>query len=197
MSEYKSNLINPFSYWVIPDKLAAGEYPGNQYSLRGYTTVMTLVHSFRGFIKSGGNFWNSTDNKINSLIESGIRSFVDLTEDNERPSYRSKLHKIRRENSISCNYKRFPIKDKSVPSENLLRDMIEYVNSEIDSGRPVYIHCFRGLGRTGLVVGCYMKQSDVEIGNVFELIKNLRLGLAGDFRKSPETAIQNDFLMGW
>ena len=43
--------LNPFAYWVLKDKLAAGEYPGNQFSLNAATMVATLVHQ----AMAGGN----------------------------------------------------------------------------------------------------------------------------------------------
>lgn len=196
-SKNKSSLINPFSYWVIPGKVAAGEYPGNQYSFRISTTVATIIHSFRALAKSKGRFWNSSEKKIESLLDAGIRTFVDLTQDLERPTYRGTLHRLRRERSIDCKYIRFPIKDRGTPSEDLMKELIQYVNLEVASGRPVYIHCFRGLGRTGLAVGCFVSQPNFEIEDVFSFIKKLRKGVAGDFRKSPETAMQEEFLIDW
>ena len=37
--------INPFSYWVLEEKIAAGEYPGRQFSVNPSTFIASVVHS--------------------------------------------------------------------------------------------------------------------------------------------------------
>jgi len=58
--------LTPFSYWVIKDKLAAGEYPGNQYSFNPATTIATLAHQFVAMRRYGlkvNNFEDIQDSK--------------------------------------------------------------------------------------------------------------------------------------
>lgn len=193
----KSNIINPFSYWVIEGKVAAGEYPGSQFSLNLKTTITTLVHSIRALFVGEGPFFNSASHKVGSLLDNGIRTFVDLTEEGERPNYRDVLHKQRRKRSLECRYIRFPIKDREVPTKVQMTEIIDLVTSEMLADRPVYIHCFRGLGRTGLTVGCLIQEFELYSGNPLKYIKGLRKGLAGDFRVSPETDNQKRFLLDW
>ena len=193
----KTNIINPFSYWVIEGKVAAGEYPGNQFSLNIMTTVATIVHSVRALFLRKGCFINSSSIKIGDLLDNGIRTFVDLTEDGERPYYRSVLHREKRKRSLDCRYFRFPIKDKNVPSKEQMTELAELVRTEVELGYPVYIHCFRGLGRTGVVVGCLVRQFGIYDGNPIDFITESRIGMAGDFRGSPETNDQISFVINW
>jgi len=58
-----------------------------------------------------------------------------------------------------ASYQRFPIKDVSVPKSlddvrKLVKRIIMIVsnNSEV----KVYIHCWGGVGRTGVIVGCLL-----------------------------------------
>ena len=44
---------------------------------------------------------------------------------------------------------RFATEDVSVPSTETMRAALDCVDREIDAGRPVYVHCFGGIGRTG------------------------------------------------
>lgn len=193
----KSNLINPFSYWVIDRSIAAGEYPGRQFSFNVMTNIATLVHSMRAIFKGNGLFSNSSSFKIGNLLDNGIRTFVDLTEEGERPNYRNVLLKERRKRSLECKYFRFPIQDKQVPTKSHMAAIIELARSEVESGRPVYIHCFRGLGRTGLAVGCLMQEYGLSSLDPINDIREMRRGLAGDFRTSPETADQRKFVVDW
>ena len=195
--ERQSNLINPFAYWVITGSVAAGEYPGSQFSHSIATNSATLIHSTRALLRSKNPFMNSTSHKIKSLLDAGIRTFIDLTEVDERPDYRSRLHKERRERSVNVKYHRFPIKDKQVPTVDQMKDILELVKSEIAIGGKVYIHCFRGLGRTGLTVGCLIKEYGLTSGDPIQDIKLMRRGLAGDFRTSPETEAQIQFVVDW
>ena len=193
----KSNIINPFSYWVVDGIIAAGEYPGRQFSFNLITNLATLIHSARAMFIADGVFLNSASFKIGSLLDNGIRTFVDLTEEGERPNYRNVLLKERRKRALECKYFRFPIQDKQVPTKDQMISIIDLVRSEVESGRPVYIHCFRGLGRTGMAVGCLIQEYGPGSENPLIDLQNLRGGLAGDFRTSPETETQKEFVLEW
>ena len=124
-------------------------------------------------------FINSSSHKIKNLLDVGIRTFIDLTEVDERPDYRSRLHKERRKRSVKVGYHRFPIKDKQVPSRGQMTDILELIKFEIDENRKVYIHCFRGLGRTGLIVGCLLKEYGLvntdPLNDIKEMVNNKQI----------------------
>jgi len=189
--------ISPFSYWVIPNQIAAGEYPGNQFTFDFKSLSATFIHTLRGLYVSKFKFWNTTKSKISSLLDSGINVFIDLTEEGEKPSYLSELHRERRKRSIQTKYYRFPIKDRSVPRKELVHSVMQVIDLETKNGNGVYIHCFRGLGRTGTIVGCYMAATGNSAGTVVKELNLMRKGLAGDFRKSPETQEQIRFVESW
>ena len=74
---------------------------------------------------------------------------------------------------------------------------MKVIDTELSDGNSVYIHCFRGLGRTGLVVGCYLKRLWKSDMDPIECLNILRGGVAGDFRNSPETERQVQFVRDW
>ena len=192
-----SKTINPFSYWVLEGELSAGEYPGNQFSFRPSITIATIVQQINAFRKTGFRSLNTSSRKIGNLFDAGVHTFVDLTEDGERPTYMEHLHKERRRRSKRTDYFRFPITDRNVPDKSTMTDILDLIDSEIDEGKTVYVHCFRGLGRTGIVIGCYLVRNGMTGEEAISHIKNLRTGLAGGFRTSPENKLQENFILEW
>ena len=189
--------LTPFSYWVIKDKLAAGEYPGNQYSFNPATTIATLAHQFVAMRRYGLKVNNFSSWKIAHLLDSGISTFIDLTVQSERPVYEPMLHRERRRRGKRTEYYRFPIIDRNIPNVSVMKDILDLIDQKISDERLVYTHCFRGLGRTGIVVACYLIRHGMTNQEALAYIPHLRKGVAGDFRASPETEIQRQFVLNW
>ena len=82
-------------------------------------------------------------------------------------------------------------------AEKVMKEILDFIETEITEGRVVYLHCFRGLGRTGTVVGCYLIRNGADRCRITSVISNLRKGVAGDFRKSPENDFQMSFIDNW
>ena len=197
MSDNSDSSISPFSYWVVEGEIAAGEYPGNQFSPNPATLISTLAHSIIALVKTGCGFWNTPSKKINNLMDMGISTFIDLTVSGERPDYGSILHAERRRRSTRTNYHRYPIVDRNIPGIRLMKEILDLIDSENSDGRTVYIHCFRGLGRTGTVVGCYLVRQGMSGDDALKKLMSLRKDVAGAFRGSPETNIQRQFVLDW
>ena len=118
------------SYWVIEGQLLAGEYPGS--------------------LEPGGD-----NEKIGRLLDAGIRHFVDLTQDGELHPYDEVLRVEARTRAVDITYVRRPIWDMDVPSVEEMRAILDELDAAIEAGRPTYVHCWGGVGRTGTVVGCH------------------------------------------
>jgi len=158
------------SYWVVPDKLLAGKYPG-------------AIDA------------RDSRKKLTAIVDAGIRSFVDLTERHELERYDDGLRSLARERTLDLRYARFPIVDVSTPTPDEMTRIVEHVSSEIAVGRPVYVHCRGGIGRTGTVVGCWMVQEEGRRpDDALARIADLRSGLPGI---SPETDDQCAFVREW
>jgi Dual specificity phosphatase, catalytic domain len=158
----------PNTYWVIPGRLLAGEYPG-------------------------GADDTQARQRLARLHEAGVDSFVDLTEDGELRPYRHLLPK-------HADYLRSAIVDTSVPNNVAqTQELLAAIRSALARERRVYVHCRAGIGRTGLVMGCYLAE---EGGNGKAAIKHLnRLWLQSERAKSwpklPQTAEQADYIQRW
>jgi hypothetical protein len=170
----------PGSYWVLPGQLLAGEYPGEVDP-------------------------EMTSRRIRALIRGGIRTFVDLTDEGEVnedakviPAYRSILRQLSEEDSIQTTYANIPIEDRGVPSPWTLRCILDVVDRSIGDDNPVYVHCSAGRGRTGTVVGCYLKRHGMaQDADVIQKLAYLRRGLPNGRQTSPHTQEQIRMVTNW
>ncbi len=127
-----------------------------------------------------------TTDRLKWLLDAGVTFFVDLTEAGELPSYLSLLPE-------GVQHKRMPIRDWSVPTSEHMTAILDTIDSAIDSGKIVYVHCWGGIGRTGTTVGCYMVRHGMEGQAALDEIIRLR----GGQRNSPETDEQRQMVLKW
>ena len=92
--------------------------------------------------------------RINQFERFGITHYIDLTEEGEHLPYANMLES-------DVQHIRFPIKDMSAPhnieSVKELTSRINEILHERD-GNKIYIHCWGGVGRTGMIVGCLLSE---------------------------------------
>jgi hypothetical protein len=168
------------SYWVVPGKLLAGAYPGSENLDEART-------------------------KMKALLDHGIRHFIDLMEPGEfnwngKPfvPYAPKLKAMADDLGLVTTFDRLAIRDGWVPSREMMRYILNRMDLFIEEGRPVYVHCWGGRGRTGTVVGCYLGRHGLASGyDILDMIAELRKGTEDCGELSPETFAQIDFVVSW
>ena len=162
------------TYWVIEGKLMAGMYPG------GFSDA-SILH------------------RMQSLSELGIKSIINLTDEEEEINYFTMIYndKCKRFEEIYCRkllHTRFKIKDMDIPSKELMVKILDKIDEDISNGHPVFLHCIGGTGRTGTVIGCYMLRHNLVTKD--EVFKKIHL-LRGDGKESPEPDEQRQFVLNW
>jgi hypothetical protein len=170
----------PGSYWVVPEKFLAGEYPGEADP-------------------------EMTNRRLRGLITGGIRTFIDLTDEDEVnedakviPPYRSILRHVCEEESIPTTYANIPVVDRDIPSPWTLRCILDVIDRSIADENPVYVHCWAGRGRTGTVVGCYLKRHGLAGDtNVIQELAALRRLTPNGKEPSPHTKEQIRMVKNW
>ena len=155
----------PDSYWVVPDRLLAGQYPGSHDSKRARK-------------------------QLAKFLDAGIRTFIDLTEDDELEPYDTWLSELARKRGVECRHLRHAITDMDVPDAELLERILGVIDEELAAGRPVYVHCWAGVGRTGTIVGCWLAAQGVSGDEAIRRIAKLRASTPDRARRSPETEEQ-------
>ena len=121
------------TYWVVPGRLLAGEYPGARTR------------------------WQATD-RLRTLLEAGIDHFVDLTQPRDRLApYAEIAAEEAARLGTQVTHAPHPIRDMSLPrSPREMADTLDAIDEALEDGRNVYVHCWGGIGRTGTVVGCWL-----------------------------------------
>jgi len=169
----------PQHYPIEPGTLFGGEYPG---------------HPESGFARA----------KILALVELGVRTFIDLTSPHDRMEpYEGLVAELGKETGTELRRIAVSIPDMSVPdSEEFMSAIMEAVRDSITSSPAVYIHCWGGIGRTGTVVGCWLRECGLGSDEALERVQHLyttHMPKSKDIRypESPQTWEQKDYIRGW
>lgn len=77
-------------------------------------------------------------------------------------------------------------------------EIIELIDKSLNDNKPVYFHCWGGVGRTGTVLGCYLLHKNMATReNVFGIIDYLKRTTSISNRQSPETEEQRNFVLSY
>ena len=122
--------------------------------------------------------------ELHQLERAGVTLFLDLTHEGELDPYAHLL-------SPHVLYRRMPIRDFSVPPTSQLEETLDVLDAEIERGGIVYVHCWAGCGRTGIVVGSWLVRNGTDPKDALALVAELR-GLG-----CPQTLEQRLLVLGW
>ena len=164
----------PESYWILPGRFLAGQYPG-------------------GFGEE------RVRHRMDALLEAGLDTFLDLTRGDELPPYEAILKEQARAYEKDVRILRHPITDFGLPTRDGMTATLTALDAALDEGRNIYLHCWAGVGRTGTVVGCYLVRHGMSGEQALAQIAEWWQDdpRRDRFKRSPETDEQVRFILDW
>ncbi len=169
----------PRTYWVLDGVFLAGAYAGRPDP---------ADHEAR----------------LSGLFDAGMRTFVNLMEEDETNNegkafvpYADVLQEIAMKAGESVACLRFPIVDRDITSQEHMVEILAAIDKSLKDGKPVYVHCFGGIGRTGTVVCCWLlRHGYATRENVFDVLQDLRQAdTERSWREAPENEKQRKFVL--
>jgi protein-tyrosine phosphatase len=165
----------PESYWIVPGQFLAGGYP-----ISGYDRA-----NFR--------------HNLAAFLDAGFNTFFDLTRVGELPAYLPILQEEAARSGVSITYQRINIQDRGLPSHEQMEVLLDALDTALASGHAVYLHCWGGIGRTGVTVGCWLVRHGLTGGQALIRLNELYRTSEQSkiYSQSPETDAQVKFILDW
>ncbi len=163
----------PESYWVEDNRFLAGEYPG-------------------------GHHPETTRRRLDVFLKAGVNTFIDLTQPHELVPYEPILKELAGQFDIKAVHYRFAIRDHGIPSRETMTAILNTIDSAMENDKSVYVHCWGGVGRTGIVVACYLIRHGMAPQKALERVHQLfKTRPQNYYSTSPETDRQFEFVRTW
>jgi ADP-ribosylglycohydrolase len=164
----------PDSYWVIPGRFLAGEHPG----------AVSRAAAM---------------DRLKRFLAAGVSCFIDLTDPDEAPAYEAYLP-FATPDGRRIAYLREPIPDHDVPpGRETMTRILRMIEDALAAGHIVYLHCRAGVGRSSMVVGCWLADHRPGQVDVIEALQALWRQSARSrvWSMVPETDEQVDYVRSW
>jgi len=162
------------AFWVAYPRLLAGAYPG----------ALDLEEHRE---------------KLAELAGDGITHVINLMEKQEvahggRPFRPYEIELA----AAGITVERLRIPDVSTPSPETVRTVLNSIDSALEAGKNVYVHCWGGRGRTGVIIGCWLVNHGwAKPDHAIAELARLRECCVDSCVRAPDTAEQASRITSW
>lgn len=103
-----------------------------------------------------------------SLRKQGIGALVRLVEPDEA------WVTVKEINDVGLEDYNEPVGDFTAPTQAQIDKIIAYIDSHLERGVPVGVSCNAGIGRTGVILACYLVHKHFTAKEAIELVREKR-----------------------
>lgn len=141
--------------------------PGNLWrKIHGKITKRPT--NFTWFIeeKLAGSGMPTSSEELDWVIKQGISCVVTMTEGRLPQSWVQNIQ-----------YRHVPTEDFTAPDIEKIDQTVDFIHQRIESKEPIMVHCAGGLGRTGVILACYLiKYENYSANDAIESVRKRRPG---------------------
>lgn len=128
--------------------------------------------------------------RLDRVLEQDVEVLIDLTEPGETPPYADRL-------PAGVQHLPFALPRDGVPPAPTVYAALEAIRRHaVRDGAMTYVHDANGVGRVGVVIGCWLGSMGMGAGDPLSVLELLRRR-SGLFGSSPALEGQRAFVGGW
>jgi protein-tyrosine phosphatase len=149
----------------------------------------------------GGEYPGSWDKeehpyKVKDLSSLGITTSICLMEQQELMLFSPYQEEMTKTNP-AFKMLNYSIVDMSVPTKPVMVEILDKIDELIAAEERIYVHCFGGHGRSGTVIGCWLKRYGFKNQEVYLKLAYWRDQTLFGKTSSPQGAEQFAMINNW
>jgi protein-tyrosine phosphatase len=180
--------------WAMYNSGYYGKFIQRRIKRGGRLRVDWIEHDF---IKPGAlgmtilpgrkDYSRSIDDDIQQIKAAGVDVIIPLITDDEFHHFGADELLEEYDKNGFLVY-RLPIMDQLISSEDEMRDLVYFIDEQLNAGKKIMVHCVGGLGRSGMAAASYLKFKGLDAMEAIDVIRDTR------GPRAVETKIQEDFV---
>ena len=170
---------------------SCGQGPGGSPTPPDYRGPVHNTHYVYPNLLCGSSCGLMEPERLAMLVDAGVDTFVCLQQHYKEygcKHYPTAMQKLARKSSFPPRELRFlhcPVPDHGVISDESLEALVVELQSAMDQGHVVYVHCYGGHGRTGSLVSSLIMATDgVDFEAAMDKLRQCHTGRL-DYRDRP------------